>query len=277
MHMSARTFAGALGFVTSMLVVGPALADPPAASGASDSNLGGPGESCRARTDCRKGLKCRSNVCADEREGESCGATSDCGGELKCISNVCTSPLGNAAPSGGGGGDSGWMRFKLDGLHPFVGTAFLGGPNVLVSSGIAGFGGGSVVDTGFNWVLRGGVYINKNEIALEISPGSYVATFPSAGVGFQFNVSYGYLFTLSESSSGASAYWPIRIGVGMVAGNGASPAFQGRVDLVGIAIKIGHVIVDLYSPSFRFTVANDSGVTAGFLSWDFGAGASYLF
>jgi hypothetical protein len=55
-------------------------------------DLGGPGESCRARSDCRRGLACRSSVCVTtDREGAACGATRECGGGgLRCIQQVCT-------------------------------------------------------------------------------------------------------------------------------------------------------------------------------------------
>jgi hypothetical protein len=65
----------------------------------------------------------------------------------------------------------------------------------------------------------------------------------------------------------------------MVAGNlaAATAEFQGRLDAVGLAIKVGHVIIDLHAPSFRFVVANEDGATAALLTWGFGAGASYAF
>lgn len=266
--MSTKAFASALCFA-SLLLARSAWAQTPPSPPAADASLGGPGESCRARTDCRKGLKCRGNVCADEREGESCGATSDCGGELKCISNICQGPLG-VASSGGGGGSGDWMRFKLDGLHPFVGMTFIGGPSlVFVSSASATTGG-------FLWALRGGVYSGKTEIALEISP---MTSFPGAGAGpsFQTNVTVGQLFTLSESSGGVSAYWPVRVGAGMAAANlGGRVFIQVRGDLVGAAIKIGHVILDLHLPSFRWFVSPGS-FDIHYLSWDFGGGFTYAF
>src|SRR5438067_1654300 len=93
--------------------------------------VGGPGESCRARSDCKTGLKCVQQTCVDEHEGQTCGATSDCGGELKCIKNKCTT--GTPSSSGGGGGTGGggashgegggsdagmdeWLHFKLEGV-----------------------------------------------------------------------------------------------------------------------------------------------------------------
>ncbi|MCA9625520.1 MAG: hypothetical protein KC731_41145, partial [Myxococcales bacterium] len=64
-----------------------------------ESMLGEAGESCRARADCKQGLKCIDNVCVDPREGETCGATSDCGGWLRCIDKVCRRPGATPAPA----------------------------------------------------------------------------------------------------------------------------------------------------------------------------------
>ena len=54
--------------------------------------LGGPGESCQARSDCGEGLGCVQQVCTDPNQGKACGATSECGGTLRCIENVCGGP-----------------------------------------------------------------------------------------------------------------------------------------------------------------------------------------
>jgi hypothetical protein len=60
-----------------------------------DSALGDVGESCRARSDCRSGLRCVNAQCAapvaQTKEGQACEATSDCSadGSLRCVSKVC--------------------------------------------------------------------------------------------------------------------------------------------------------------------------------------------
>lgn len=63
-----------------------------------DSLLGDVGESCRARSDCRTGLKCIASQCAapavvipQTKEGHACEATADCSsdGSLRCVSKVC--------------------------------------------------------------------------------------------------------------------------------------------------------------------------------------------
>ena len=106
------------------------------------SGVGGPGESCRARTDCAAGLKCVSNACHDEMEGASCTARTDCGGKLACVGEKCVvsgaagaanANGGNANGGNGAGGDSKkWKGFE--GVRPFVGLTLGGGPTHAGSS-----------------------------------------------------------------------------------------------------------------------------------------------
>jgi len=83
---------GSATLLTALALSGGARAD----DAAPKAGLGGPGESCRARTDCAEGLKCVNQTCTDAREGQACEASSECGG-LKCIAKRCTS--GAAPPS----------------------------------------------------------------------------------------------------------------------------------------------------------------------------------
>jgi hypothetical protein len=137
--------------------------------------------------------------------------------------------------------------------------------------------GASAVSQAFLWALRAGVFVGKNEIALEVSPMTYI---PYGGLGpsFQLNASYGYLFAISESPGGVSAYWPIRIGLGAAAGNLGGNAFlQTRFDLVGVLLQIGHILIDLHAPSFRFETSPQGGVMYDLLTWHFGGGIGYAF
>lgn len=59
-----------------------------------DAAMGDVGESCRARSDCRTGLKCVNAVCTAPvvtKEGQACEASVECSsdGSLRCISKVC--------------------------------------------------------------------------------------------------------------------------------------------------------------------------------------------
>jgi hypothetical protein len=254
----------------------------PAAPAASpgDANLGGPGESCRARSDCRTGLKCVQSTCVDEREGTTCGATADCGGELKCVDKKCVSPVAKSRGGGGGGGDGGgdggseWLAFKLEGVHPFVGLTWLGGPVLGLTSG--GFST-SRSSSGFLFGLRGGVFIDKIELAVELSPMTYFYYSPTPGPAFQFNGTVGYHIPLYEGPQ-VQVYWPLRGGVGMFTGNtGSNVLFQARADLVGVMIKVGHLTIDLNLPSFRYAVTDVRGQQVHYLTWGLGGGVGYVF
>ncbi len=66
-----------------------------------DLSLGDVGESCRARSDCRSGLKCVNATCtapavaapvvAPSKEGHACEASAECSsdGSLRCVAKVC--------------------------------------------------------------------------------------------------------------------------------------------------------------------------------------------
>ena len=86
-------------------------------------------------------------------------------------------------------------------------------------------------------------------------------------------------------SESVSVYWPLRLGVGIVAGGdntGSLAYFQVRGDVVGVALKIGHVLLDFHVPSFRYAVTEThifgAPATQGhLLSWLIGMSASYVF
>ncbi len=54
--------------------------------------------------------------------------------------------------------------------------------------------------------------------------------------------------------------------------------------MIGIALRVGHVVIDLHAPSFRYAITNGhvsgiavEGVTTNLLSFYFGTSVSYLF
>ena len=273
--------------VATSLFAAPAFADEPTTA------VGGPGESCRARADCKAGLKCVNQACTDEHEGQSCAATSDCGGDLKCIKQKCTSGAssssggggagsGGGAGGGGGGGDNAglhdWMAFKLEGVHPFVGLTWAGGPAL---PGVTGnFSGGfNRADGAFLFAIHGGVFFDKHQLLFELSPFTYVFDTRAQGPAFQMNGNYAYFIPLMENET-IGVYWPLRVGVGMVAGadnTAGLVSFLVRADLVGVALKIGHLILDFHVPSFRYAVTDTRGVQGHLVSWLIGMSASYVF
>jgi hypothetical protein len=243
--------------------------------------LGGAGESCRAASDCKLGLKCIQQTCVDPREGTTCGASSDCGGELKCKNNKCVSGVGGSPaaqttaetkPSE----PSQWMKFELAGVHPFIGLAWMGGP---ATAGTLGNGGrwDPSIEGSFVFAARGGVYIDRHELAIELSPMTYAYYHPITGPAFQVNGTYGYSIPLMRSG-GIELAWPLRLGVGTFFGNVGSHAyFQIRADAVGLTLRVGHLLFDFYMPSYRVAVTNVDNVTGVLLSWEIGAGVSYAF
>jgi hypothetical protein len=263
--------------------------------------VGGPGESCRARSDCKAGLKCVNQTCADEREGQSCAATSDCGGELKCVAKKCTSgsaPVysnpggdkgGGGSSGGSGGGDAGvrdWLTFRLEGIHPFAGLTWGGG---FLTAGITGNGSGGVggnfsnVDGNFLFALHGGVFIDKHQLKLELAPFTYLldakTNIFARGGTFELTGSYAYFIPIYDSET-FKAYWPLRVGLGFVAGADNTAGlvyFQPSADVVGVALQIGHVMIDMHLPSFRYAVTDRGGTQLNWLSWVFGASVSYVF
>jgi hypothetical protein len=254
----------------------PALAQ----TGAPQPNLGGPGESCRARSDCSPGLRCVSQVCTSEHEGESCSATSDCG-DLKCIDHTCTnghaaSPPGSAARPRGEGFD------LEDGkVHPFGGATVAGG---FSTNGVSGknsvSGGFETFDGAFLFALNGGVFVGLHQFSLELAPLTYFYDTTAPGPVFETVASYAYFVPLSGPGK-VRVFWPFRFGAGTVAGPdghiGGLAYLQLRADFIGPAIQIEHVMLDFHFPTFRYAVTDNQATQYHFLDWLFGATVSYVF
>lgn len=264
-------------------------------------NLGGPGESCRSRSDCRAGLKCIALTCVDEHQGESCGATSDCGGNLVCVANKCVTP-GNGpmswhptASASDSASASTETReapeekapFELRGVHPFFGLTSTGGPAVLAIANDQAFVADPSAQGSFIFAFRGGVMFGRNELAAELSPGTYAWYSNTGGGAFQFNVSYAHYLPIHEGRK-VSVYWPLRVGAGLFTGHTSDLAFfQARADVVGVALRFGHVMVDFHAPSFRYGVSSTQYTAKGastygtasmhLFSWEIGTSVSYLF
>lgn len=260
----------------------PTLGAPALAAMSVEPPLGGAGESCRARSDCRPGLRCLGQVCVDPREGTTCGASRDCGGELLCIDRVCRSAVASHREAAGEAGDEAadeWSSFSLDGVHAFVGIGGRAGPMYgLIDGRDATVAADRALATGL-FALRGGLIIDEHELAIEVSPMTFAWIEGAAGPAFQMNATYGRLLPLHRSES-LNVYWPLRVGAGLFTGNTSdSVFFQARADVVGLLFQIGHVTIDVHAPSFRYAMwpspRNDAA--AHLMYWDFGAGVSYVF
>ena len=144
-------------------------------------------------------------------------------------------------------------------MHPFVGLTFLGGPSFAVITGSLASGSASQLEGAFLFALRVGTYIDRHELAFEVSPLTYQYYTNTGGPTFQVTGTYGYLIPVGKSPN-LEVSWPIRIGVGMMAGNtGGLAFFQARADLVGLNLRTGPLIIDLYFPQFRYAVTTKDG------------------
>jgi hypothetical protein len=77
-----------------------------------------------------------------------------------------------------------------------------------------------------------------------------------------------------------SVYWPLRIGAGLFAGGnntGGLVYFEALVDLVGLGVRVGHVMLSIELPEFRYAVTDSFGQQSHVLSWHGGATAQYVF
>ena len=283
----------------------------------SEEDRGVAGESCRARADCKHGLKCLANVCVDEHEGESCAAHVDCG-SLKCIDNKCVNPNARPrveqpqpqqqqqpqpqqqqqpqptakvqepapTPPVESHAFEEWLKFRPDGVHPFIGITLAPGllnGGYTASEGTLWAGG---ADGAFLLAFRGGVFINRHELALEIAPFTDFWDMRVSGPAFEANVTYAYYVRLlTRETFGLS--WPLRGGISVLAGGSNTNDnvfFEVRADVIGLALNVGHLIVEAHLPTFRYEVTNGhvagiavEGVTTNYLSFFFGLSASYVF
>jgi hypothetical protein len=192
---------------------------------------------------------------------QACLASADCPAELRCVEGECIDPTAHVT--------------ERPSPRPFVGLVVLGGPAIAKD-----FGPGGVFDSDFRGsflsALRFGVYIGPHELAVEVSPFTYVYYREIPGPTFQANATYGYLVPITGTR--IQICWPLRVGAGFFAGNvGGDVYFQLRADLVGLAVRMNHFVLDVYAPSFRFAISQVNGVTPSLLSWEAGLGASYVF
>jgi hypothetical protein len=236
------------------------------------SLLGGPGESCRARSDCAQGLKCVDQVCRDDMEGATCAAKADCGGRLVCVDQVCVIPgqprrkqqkeqRDVDEPAEPAEPDK-----ELEGVRPHIGLMLGGGPT-------HGANDSGIVFGSLLFALKGGVFIDRAEIGLEFAPASFVTSFDPDVPLVELNAYFGYHIPVAGPVS-----WPLRAGIGF---SHAAPAggladdilLEARADLIGISILVDPVLIDLFLPSFRANTDTD-GVDA--FTYVFGVGAAWL-
>ena len=227
-------------------------------------------------------LRCVKELCTEQNEGGACGATSDCGGTLRCIDSKCTTPFAPASRVD---------ELKLDDgkLHPFLGLTFAGGFDTIGLTGNGTNGASNnfaTFDGAFLFALDVGVFIGNHQLLFEFAPSaSYVydgadnQEFAASAPVFEMTASYAYFVPLATSGA-VHVYYPLRFGAGTMVGGSSTDGLvflQLRADLIGAAIQVGHVLIDLHLPSFRYNITDTSGTQVHVLDWLFGTSLSYVF
>lgn len=195
------------------------------------------GESCRARVDCRQGLRCVQNICREPVV--ACRQDADCGIGMVCQAGRCQEVALGATRKGGG-----WSDFTLGGTHFFGGVTFAPG-----MTGFWDYGGPVEVHAGFMFALRLGMLFDRTELALELAPKTWIWDFDQDLSSLSFNVSIGGLVSVARQT-----YWPLRFGLGLTHGDLPLEEvyMQGRLDLIGLAFNYGHLLFEISLPSTRF-------------------------
>jgi hypothetical protein len=218
--------------------------------------LGTAGESCRARSDCESNLKCVDLVCVDENA------------PAKPKTTTAQTPT---------------KSFVLEGVHGFAGISVRAGPGWLMTANGSGTTTDKSLQGTFAFALRVGLFANRNELALEISPFTdlpYNTVFPTfTGPAFSAAITYGYYARLYETPN-VGLYWPVRFGAGVLAGAGNTDNrayLQARMDFIGFALRFSRVMIDLDLPSFRYLFTDAAGQTFHVFAWRAGLNVALMF
>jgi hypothetical protein len=204
-------------------------------------NLGGSGESCRARSDCRADLKCVRHTCVEEGDR----------GARESEEKADTEPF--------------------EGTHGYIGMT-IGGGGALFALHNSGFYGGGTTGLGaFQASLAMGVLVDRFQLELELSPASLIYFAGGTLPAFQGNMTIG---TLAPIAKGLS--WPFRIGGGggFVFSGGVGGFAELRADVMGLVWRNGNLMVQANFPSFRYMFF-PPGVSI--LTWVTNVGVAYAF
>jgi len=202
--------------------------------------------------------------------GESCRVAADCESKL-CVSGVCDV---EAPPQP----SPHWIAFQPTGPRFFLGVTIAGGPVTGGSTGNLNNFGGSV-DAGFLPAVHAGLLTGRHELRVELSTFWYIPDFKGRAPVFEIMGTYAYLIPLYDTRKMHISY-PLRAGLGVLAGgytSGDLAWFQLQADVVGIAIRLGHIVLDFHVPSFRYAVTDRAGTQGHLLSWLIGGSFSYIF
>ena len=189
-----------------------------------------------------------------------------------------------------------WLGVELAGTRGFVGMSWGGGFATPISTQgtmttmapqNATFASTS------RFALRAGALVNRMEIALEIAPMTHlVPTGAQCFNNFQFGTqcvtSNGPVFDVVGTVGSwlplvqrkqFGVYWPMRIGVGVIATTGGRAFFQGVADVIGVTVRVGHLFFGMQLPTFRYAFTPDDRGNPGVhvLAWSFNGNVGYVF
>lgn len=242
-----------------------------AASGASAQDAG----VLQCRPSCRTGYVCVDGECVSACN-PPCAAEETCTAEGECVveERPPAAPAPAAAAEGTWGGEapaSEWNAPRVEPERPFEGTQGYVGTSFGGTLTWLDIGGNISTFGGIVWALRGGVLIGRGELGIEVAPFTHIHDFdddPSFSAVFHGGAHIRITDTIS---------WPMRAGVGVLAGNtpgvGDDPWFVLRADLIGLSFLLGDFLVEVDVPSFRFHSDGESQLTT---LW-FGLSGTYVF
>lgn len=203
---------------------------------ASAQELGGPGESCRARSDCSSGLK--------------------------CIDETCRRASADDDDDDGDGGDM--LDSEFGDMRVHLGLMFGGGPTHTDRAN--GDAIGSLL-----FALKGGILIDRVELGIEFAPATFVIAFNPDLPSVELNGYGGYHIPVYKSIS-----WPLRLGIGFTTvtfdNNVLDTLFEVRADLIGASVLLDPFLIDIYLPSWRINTDFEDGATFTYI---FGIGGAW--
>jgi hypothetical protein len=188
----------------------------------------------------------------------------------------------------------GSLQLKIDDgrAHGYFGVGVLGGPVVGALGGQGQFHTQGDAQAALMFTLTGGVIIGPHRISGELSPFTYFPYPGNGGPTFQINAAYHFMIKMYDSPY-VSLFFPIGAGLGFFTGNTASNVYvEGRLDLIGAALRLGRIVIDVNFPSFRYGATRQQGgvcpppqnlpdvcVTTNVdaFTWLFGTTISYVF
>jgi hypothetical protein len=224
---------------------------------------------------CRPGYACVQGECVSACN-PPCGAGEVCTASLQCVPD----PDAGLPPGAEPDLPEGDRAHRLVGVRGFGGIV-LGGGVTLHSFVNADRDGleDPVTAGAFIFALRAGLFVNRNEISVELAPGT---CYPILGADdpavdndesiTSFLGSYAHHIEMTRG-----AYWAFRFGAGLIHRSHGSRLdgthFQGRIDLLNISVKTKYVFLDFSFPSVRYVSDFDL-----YHRWTglFTAGVSYI-